>query len=113
MNHRVKLLIIFVLFALPTAASFMTFFLGKAPANSSNYGELLTPAVPLPPLMAPANAPLIDGAEIKPEFREQGLRGKWLIVTLAMPGDSGVCNAACEKNLYAMRQARLAQGRDM
>ncbi len=109
MNHRKKLLIIFVLFALPTAASFMTFFLGKAPTNTSNYGELLSPAVPLPPM----NAALIDGAELKKDVREQGLRGKWLIVTLAAPGENTVCNAVCEKNLYAARQARLALGRDM
>ncbi len=105
MNPRTKLLIILVLFSVPTLASFMTFFLWKNPGTTSNYGVLYSPAVPLPPMAAR----IADGGDLDKAAREQGLRGKWLIVTVARGG----CDVACEKNLYAMRQARLILGREM
>jgi cytochrome oxidase Cu insertion factor (SCO1/SenC/PrrC family) len=58
--------------------------------SAGNYGELISPrALPLPAL--------------------QGLKGKWVFVTL----DRGTCPAACEKKLYVVRQVRRAQGKEM
>jgi cytochrome oxidase Cu insertion factor (SCO1/SenC/PrrC family) len=104
MSPRTKLALIMAMFALPTLASFTAFYL-LPPPKSSNYGELISPAINLPQL------PLVvsGGADAPPGAAEQGLRGKWLLVTR----DSGACGPACEQKLFAMRQARLIVGREM
>lgn len=105
MSPRTKLLFIVVLFSIPTLASFLTFFLASAPGKTSNHGQLITPAVPLPPF----TLPIVDGGDLTQTAREQGLRGKWLIVSVAR----GACGARCEQDAYALRQARLILGREM
>jgi hypothetical protein len=63
-----------------------------------NYGELL--ATP---------APALEGVRAGGQgFQLADLRGKWVLVTAARDG----CDAACERKLYATRQARTIQGRD-
>jgi len=42
-------------------------------------------------------------------FALADLRGKWVLLTAA----DGACDAACAKALYATRQARTIQGREM
>lgn len=104
MSPRTKLALMMALFAIPTFASFMAFY-WFPPTKTSNYGELITPVVNLPAL------PLgvVDGADAAKDAGREGLRGKWLIVTR----DSGACEAACERKLFAMRQTRLIVGREM
>ena len=104
MSPRTKLALILVLFALPTLASFVVFYLFP-PTRTSNYGELISPIVNLPQL--PLD--VLDGADAAKGAREQGLRGKWLIVTR----DSGACAAICQQKLFAMRQSRQIVGRDL
>lgn len=104
MSPRTKLALMMALFALPTLASFVAFYLFP-PTKTSNYGELISPVVNLPQL--PVS--LTDGADAPEGAGAQGLRGKWLIVTR----DSGVCEAACEQKLFAMRQSRLIVGREL
>ena len=100
MTHRTRLMLLFAMFILPTIASFVVFYFFP-PAKTSNYGNLIVPVVVLPEIQL---ARLGDGIEpISP-----GLRGKWLMVTR----DSGQCEEACRKKLYAMRQARLILGRE-
>jgi len=95
---RAKLLALFGLFALPIVASLVTYQL-YTPAETSNYGELL----PLRP--APEQA-FTNAAG--PAFRFAELAGKWVLVA----SDSGACDPACIGKLTAMRQVRLALGRN-
>lgn len=104
MSPRMKLLLMMGLFALPTLASFAAFY-WFPPTKTSNYGELISPVINLPAL--PLS--VVDGADATRGEGEQGLRGKWLIVTR----DSGGCEAMCEQKLFAMRQSRLIVGREM
>ncbi|MCC6608366.1 MAG: hypothetical protein IT515_01650 [Burkholderiales bacterium] len=69
------------------------------PAGRVNHGELIEPrTLPSAPLAQ------IDG---KP-FRLEELKGKWLMIH----ADSGACRESCRKQLYFMRQVRLAQGQN-
>lgn len=100
MTQRTKLLLLAALFIVPTIASFIAFYFFP-PGKTTNYGTLISPVVALP------QVPLVKlDAGTEPII--PGLRGKWLMVTR----DSGLCEAACQKKLYAMRQARLILGRE-
>lgn len=103
MSPRTKFVMIFLLFSVPFIASTITFLVWK-PSVTSNYGELLSPVVALPE----AKLVRIDSEGANKELIDKSLRGKWLMLTR----DSGVCEAACQKKLYAMRQARLSIGRE-
>ncbi|MGB8339435.1 MAG: cytochrome C oxidase subunit I [Burkholderiales bacterium] len=99
MSPRTKLVLLFVLFSLPIAASYIMFYFYK-PDKSINYGELMTVTLlPDPPLQTADNQPA----------KLSELRGKWLMLTV----DSGACTEACANKLYVMRQVRLAQGKFM
>lgn len=82
----------------PIVASYAIYYF--APRDRQvNYGTLL-PTTPAPPLAGVG----ADGAPL----RLDALRGKWVLVSIA--GDT--CDAACERGLYATRQARTMQGKD-
>lgn len=103
MSPRQKFVLIFLIFSIPFVGSTIAFFFWT-PTKTNNYGELLSPVMTLPEAkLAYLNA---DGAD--KEVAERALRGKWLMLTR----DSGACEAACQKKLYAMRQARLVVGRE-
>ncbi|HET9733991.1 MAG TPA: cytochrome C oxidase subunit I [Burkholderiales bacterium] len=87
---RIKLALLGAFFALPFVLGTLAWWLDWAPGTTSNYGELVSPPLPLagPPFDA--------------------LRGKWLLVSF----DTAACDAYCEKKLYFMRQVRRAQGKD-
>ncbi|HSG77069.1 MAG TPA: cytochrome C oxidase subunit I [Burkholderiales bacterium] len=87
---RVKLALLGLFFAAPFALAWLAYWLDWAPGTTSNYGELISPPLPL------AGAPL------------ERLRGKWVLVTL----DGAACDAYCERKLYFMRQLRRAQGKN-
>jgi hypothetical protein len=94
-SRRTLVLIAAVALA-PIVASYSAYYLWPR-AKHVNYGELL-PTAP---------APEIDGTRVdgKP-FRLADLRGRWIVAS-ASPGR---CEAACERTLYATRQARTIQG---
>lgn len=72
-------------------------YLFWTPDRHMNHGELIEPhQLPVGPLT------LRDG---KP-FRLESHRGKWVL----LHADSGACADSCRKQLYYMRQVRLAQG---
>lgn len=100
MSQRGKFLLLLALFILPTAASFVAFyFLPPPPATS--YGQLISPAIPLP------EAPMARLDDSKDNLAPT-LRGKWLIVTR----EQGACDQRCQRKLVAMRQTRLVLGRE-
>ncbi len=82
----------------PVVASYAVYYLFPRD-RQVNYGVLL-PTAPAPSLAGVA----ADGAPI----RLDELRGKWVLLTIGGEG----CDAACERGLYATRQARTMQGRE-
>jgi hypothetical protein len=86
----------------PLAVAWVLYFdTGWRPTDTTNHGELVTPAVPLPPtaLITP------DGGRLDPDF----LHGHWSLLYVA-PGD---CGPGCREALHDSRQGRLALGRMM
>lgn len=103
LNQRLKMLLIFLLFAAPVIAAWVwnANIDRWRPAATTNYGELITPARPLGAL----NLPQLDGKPLAKDF----LRGKWTLVYIG----PGACDKDCQKNLYVMRQVRLALNEKM
>ncbi len=96
---RAKLLLLAALFIAPMAAALFAYrFLELEP--TANYGELLLPPSPVPE-HALARA---DGTA----FRFAELKDRWILVA----SDGGACAAQCRAKLHAMRQVRLALGRN-
>jgi hypothetical protein len=89
---RLNLIAIAAIAALPLGGSYLLYFLWT-PTAFVNYGELVGP-IPLAEMQA----------STAPE-----LKGKWVFLMV----DSGRCDDYCERKLYAMRQVRLTQGKDM
>lgn len=101
MKHKQKLIVLGIglVSVFPIVAA-LYFYYVAPPAGRMNHGDLLQPArLPAKPL------PLLSGGE----FRFEQMKGKWLLLQI----DSGDCDARCREKLYAMRQIRLAQGKDM
>lgn len=96
---RLKALFILLVCAAPTIAAYLAFYVFP-PDGRVNYGELIEPR-PVPPLPLVA----LDGRP----FSVSDLRGKWVLVHF----DDAACAEACARKLFNMRQARIAQGREM
>ncbi len=98
-NFRINLVLIFLAFAAPVVAAYLSFYFWP-PAGRTNYGELIKPAA-LP------DAALRDaGGKV---LALSKLRGKWLIVTV----DGVNCDAACDQKLFLMRQVRISLTKEM
>jgi len=96
-GRRTLLLIAAVTLA-PVVASYTAYYLfPREPA--ANYGTLM-PTAPIPGIEGTRP----DGSK----FRLEDLRGRWVLVAQG----GGDCDAACERKLYAMRQARTMQGKE-
>lgn len=96
---RAKLVLIGAVFAAPIAASLLTYRFWP-PQPTANHGELL-----LPPESITRHG-FADAQGVR--FAFDDLTGKWILVV----SDSGECAAACAAKLVALRQVRLALGRD-
>ncbi len=96
-NRRTLILLALVTVA-PVIASYAAYYFWPRD-KQVNYGQLL-PTAP---------APQVHGTRDGKPFALSDLRGKWVLV---MAGDAA-CDAPCEKALYATRQARTIQGREM
>lgn len=102
-GSRGKVYILVALFFSPLLLAFLLYygFDGWRPAGSTNNGDLITPARPLPE----ASLQTPEGAELK----LSALRGKWTLVYIG----AGQCDARCHEALTLMRQTRLALNDDM
>lgn len=98
LTPRSKFLFLFGVFAVPVVAAYLAYF-GWRPAGHTNYGDLLKVA----PLQQTAGA-THDGTPLDLE----ALRGMWLMVHVGPAS----CDAACVRQLYLMRQIRIAQGKE-
>jgi hypothetical protein len=99
MSPRAKLVALAALFAAPIVASIVAYNVME-PRPTGNFGELL-----LPPAQVTGQR-FETPAGGKFGFGE--LAGKWVMVA----SDSGECDPACRGKLEAMRQVRLALGRN-
>lgn len=98
---RWKLFAVIAVCASPMIASYLSYYVIK-PEGRTNYGAFIDPrAHPIPPL----SARTLDG---KP-MELTALDGKWRMVQVA----GGDCPQSCQDTLYAMRQLRLTQGKEM
>lgn len=101
-KNRVIILALVLLFFGPLAvAPFIVHHLEQErPSATKNQGVLVDPAVPLTEFALQDRNSRAYGLE--------ELRGKWSVVYFA-----GACDARCAETLYAMRQSRLAQGKEL
>ena len=98
---RWKLLLVLAVCASPLIFSYLTYYVIK-PTGRTNYGALIDPRNhPIPAL----GATTLDG---KPASLD-AYKGKWIMLQSG-PAD---CQDACKKQLFAMRQLRLMQGKEM
>jgi hypothetical protein len=100
-SGRWKLFAVLLVCAAPLLASYLTYYVLK-PQSRNNYGALIDPRqFPIPALGSTA----LDG---KPAALE-AYKGKWIMLKVG----AGECADACRKQLFAMRQLRLMQGKAM
>lgn len=100
-SGRWKLLAVLLVCAAPIILSYLTYYVIK-PEGRTNYGTLIDPRTRPIPAMASTT---LDG---RPETLQR-YAGKWIMLKVG----GGECLEACQKQLFAMRQWRLMQGKNM
>jgi hypothetical protein len=91
-RQRSLLVLLFLLFFVPIAASFILYYgVGWRPGGNTSHGELYSPARPLP-----------SGAA-------QLTSKKWLLVYAG----NGACDENCRRSLVFARQTRLSLNQEM
>jgi peroxiredoxin len=98
---RWMLWLVLLVCASPMIASYFTYYVLK-PEKRNNYGTLIDQRAHPVPAMATTT---LDG---KPVALDQ-FKGKWVML-MAAPS---ACEEACRKQLFAMRQLRKMQGKEM
>ncbi|MGB8328366.1 MAG: hypothetical protein WCE48_12425 [Steroidobacteraceae bacterium] len=99
---RRMLLTIAALFFVPLAIAFALYYGGAwRPGGTTNRGELISPARPLPA----AALVLSDGSPGAPDLFHR----RWSLVYVG----AGACEPSCRQALVLMRQTRLALANDM
>lgn len=96
-----KLLLVLLVCAAPLLASYFTYYVAK-PDERNNYGTILDPRQHPIPEMATTT---LDG---QPRTLAD-LKGKWIMLRVG----GGECLDECHRQLYAMRQWRTMQGKNM
>lgn len=97
-RYRMLYLVLAVCLA-PVAASYFAYYV-MPPAGRTNYGTLIEPQRPLPPL----ELATLDGQR----FDLKSLAGRWVLIAV----DGSECDRACGDKLLSMRQQRLMTGKD-
>jgi hypothetical protein len=100
-DGRLKLFVLLFVCAAPIIASYVTFYIIK-PSGRTNYGAFIDQRTHLMPKLSSTT---LDG---RPETLEH-YAGKWIMVKVG----GGACDEACNKQLFAMRQLRTMQGKNM
>lgn len=100
-NGRWKLLLVLLVCASPLIASYFTYYVIK-PQSRTNYGSLIDPAAhPIPPL----STTTLDGRPVA----LADFKGKWIMLKVG----GSACDASCHDQMFAMRQLRSMQGKEM
>ena len=89
-----------ILFATPFVIAMYMYKSGWRPASTMNHGTLVQPPRPAPELKMSLRA----GGQ----FDQHGFEKLWNLVVAV----DGECNETCLKNLYAIRQIQIAQGKN-
>jgi hypothetical protein len=99
---RRQFLLLLAIFLLPLLAACLLFYLfpQARPQSTVNYGQLVTPARPLPDLA------LRDGQGRS--IGAQTLKGKWTLLYLA----AQTCPESCQQRVFLSRQVRTALNKD-
>ncbi|MGE0114472.1 MAG: SCO family protein [Steroidobacteraceae bacterium] len=100
--NRKPFFLVMGLFLAPLLLAFVVYYgSGWRPTGTTNKGDLITPAIPLPEV-ALLKA---DGTQTDTAF----LRGTWSLVYIGV----GECDTVCRSALLNMRDARLLLGKDI
>jgi hypothetical protein len=100
-DGRLKLFVLLFVCAAPIIASYVTYYIIK-PSGRTNYGAFIDQrSHPMPKLASTT----LDG---RPETLEN-YAGKWIMLKVG----GGACDEACTRQLFAMRQLRTMQGKNM
>ena len=98
---RWKLLAVLAVCAMPLVGSYFTYYVIK-PTGRTNYGDLIDPREhPIPPMASTT----LDG---KPATLDN-YKGKWIMLKVG----PSACLQECQDQLFAMRQLRTMQGKEM
>jgi hypothetical protein len=98
---RWKLLMVLAICTAPMIFSYLTYYVIK-PTGRTNFGDLIDPrAHPIPAL----GATTLDG---KPATLD-AYKGKWVMLKVG----PAACDQACKEQMFAMRQVRSMQGKEM
>ena len=99
---RWKLLLVLAVCAAPLVGSYLTYYVIKPKGGVTNFGALIDPRDHPIPAMASTT---LDG---KPATLDN-YKGKWIMLKVG-PSD---CKQDCQDQLFAMRQLRTMQGKEM
>jgi hypothetical protein len=94
---RWKMLVVMLICAAPVVASYTMYYVVR-PEGRRNFGELIEPQRPIPPIAATD----IQGGKVN----LQSLKDQWLLISVS----SGACDPACTNRLYFQRQLREGLG---
>ncbi|MBP1207103.1 hypothetical protein JOD97_005182 [Duganella sp. 1411] len=99
---RWKLMAVLAVCAAPLIASYFMYYVVKPKGGVTNYGTLIDPRLyPIPPMASTT----LDG---KPATLDN-YKGKWIMLKVG-PSE---CLQECQDQLFAMRQLRKMQGKEM
>ena len=98
-SGRWKMVAVLLVCAAPVIASYFTYYVVR-PEGRQNYGQLINPQRPLPPIRAVS----IDGKPVE----LTALKGQWLLMSVS----GAACDAPCEQRLYFQRQLRESLGKE-
>jgi hypothetical protein len=100
---RRQFLLLLAIFLIPIATAYLLFFVFPkyVPKSTTNYGQLVRPARPLPALkLIDADGRPIDAAKL--------FKGKWSAIFVGAAN----CAETCSQQLFLMRQVRIALDKD-
>lgn len=100
-SNKQTLVLVLLVFAIPSAAAFLMYITGWRPSSTQNHGELIQPVRPV----AEHDMKTIDGNTVK----LSSTQGKWTMVYF----DSSSCPESCMKKLFFMRQIHHSQGKSL